>query len=512
MTGAELVAQLRHEGMRRHLEAFLRRQRWFGGRGVAGGVVDVVDAVALRESDPDLWIVLLAVRHEGAETELYHLPLARRPLATAAVTAEGDARLVAVAAGAGGHPTALYDALADPGALEALWQALNRQETHRGAAGAVRCRRLAPVARHHARDGDVVIRPLAKEQSNSAAVRGDSELLKCLRRVVRGASPEVEMTTALTAAGFTHVAPALGTVEYLGDDGVPILLALVQPYLHNGSEGWAMALTSLRVHYADAEEAEDLPGRPGAEGAEAVALRGATFTPEAARIGELTAAMHLALLHAGRDDALRPEPVGAVVLERWAAEMTADLDRLLAQDGEPVASLRSRRETIAAAFAELRGLHDGGTAIRVHGDYHLGQLLRTDDGWTVLDFEGEPSRPLEERRARSSALNDVAGMLRSFDYAAAVALSERVAPGRPGWNELLARGDAWSAANRDAFWTAYRGAVAGSGLLPAGDGAEVLLHAFQLRKAVYEVLYEIGHRPDWVSIPLRFLLGRRTPA
>ncbi|HEY6380163.1 MAG TPA: hypothetical protein VI316_13395 [Candidatus Dormibacteraeota bacterium] len=501
MTAAPLLERWRQEDARRHLEAFLRRQRWFGGRGRDVTGVAVVDAIPLREGDLGLCILLVAVRYFVGDDELYHLPLVSRRLTDAAVTGADDPRLVLLD-GEDSDTVAVYDALADPGALEEVWRAIAAGEVHHGKAGDVRMRRLRPPTAGAQPDGGTAIRPLAREQSNSAAVRGDTEMLKCLRHVVRGVSPEVEMTTALLSAGFERVAAPLGTVEYLGHDGTPILLALIQSYLGGGTEGWALALTSLRVHYADAEEAQDEHA-----GREEAAIKGATFTPEAIRIGALTAALHLAMLDHNLPAALRAFPAGRDLLERWAAEMTVDLDRLLGRPEPQLDGLRARRDAIAATFAALRDLPDGGMAIRVHGDYHLSQLLRTDEGWTVLDFEGEPRRPLVERRAHSSPLSDVAGMLRSFHYAAAVELRERTPPDEQVSEVLQEQGDAWVAANRDAFWAAYTAAVAGSGLLPSGDGVRVMIRAFELRKGIYEVGYELGHRPDWLSIPLRSLLA-----
>jgi maltokinase len=248
--------------------------------------------------------------------------------------------------------------------------------------------------------------------------------------------------------------------------------------------------------------------RAGADAEPAVAV--ASFAPEAARLGKVTADMHLAALRIGPQPELAPQPVTREVFHAWADEMTAELDAVLGCGDEAVAALRPHRPRIAAAFDAIRELR-GGMAIRVHGDYHLGQTLRTDDGWTVIDFEGEPNVPLAERRRHASPLRDVAGMLRSFDYAAAAALAERLGPGDVEWQSLEPLGEAWAQTDRAAFWQAYGDAVEGSGLLPDGDGALTLLRAFELRKAVYETGYELGHRPEWIGIPLRFLLAGGPP-
>jgi maltose alpha-D-glucosyltransferase/alpha-amylase len=235
--------------------------------------------------------------------------------------------------------------------------------------------------------------------------------------------------------------------------------------------------------------------------------QGATFIPESVRIGEVTGRMHLALASNAVPVHMRGHHVDGAELAEWAALMTAELDRLLASKEPAVAPLRARRDAIAQSFAAISTLTDGGTAIRVHGDYHLGQLLRIDSGWIVLDFEGEPVRTIDQRRSHSSPLNDVAGMLRSLDYAVALAVADRSSPDNPEWAWMLDTGAAWAEANRAALWDAYTATVAGSGLLPLGEAATTLRHAFELRKALYEVGYELGHRPDWVGIPLRHLLG-----
>ena len=313
------------------------------------------------------------------------------------------------------------------------------------------------------------------------------------------------MTRALAEAGFTQVPAPLGAIEYRRDGLEPALAAILQPFLRNGTEGWALALTSLRDLYADAEVQ---PSSSAGEVREAVENQGSTFLPEAARLGETTAAMHLALSGDGLGPALRPEPISAEMLGGWATAMTGELDRILDAGGGAVEPLRGQREAVVAAYDAIRGIGEAGLAIRHHGDYHLGQVLRVDAGWTVLDFEGEPARPLAERRLRSTALRDVAGMLRSFDYAAAAALAERARPDSQEWQQLQVYGDAWAAANRRLFWGAYLARCGDTALLPHTSADTLALRrAFELQKAVYEVGYELGHRPDWVGIPIHFILG-----
>jgi maltose alpha-D-glucosyltransferase/alpha-amylase len=218
--------------------------------------------------------------------------------------------------------------------------------------------------------------------------------------------------------------------------------------------------------------------------------------------------MHLALADPSLDPEMRAETITPQTLGRWADEMTADIDSLLRYQSPELAPLRARRPGLLARFDALRSLGaDAGLSIRVHGDYHLGQVLRVDAGWVILDFEGEPDRPLAARRMRSSPMRDVAGMMRSFHYAAAAALMERCGPDSDDWEALFLQGVAWAEASGEAFWNAYLERAGGGALLPSLPAAPVLRRAFEVQKAVYEVQYELGHRPDWVTIPLRYLLA-----
>jgi trehalose synthase-fused probable maltokinase len=479
------------------LAEWLPRQRWYGGQGVPA--VAIADSGLLVDDGMTVIFTLLEVG-DGAGASRYHVPLGVRPIDQVWELVTPSDRVIAEGV-RDGSPIGVYDALADADVALTLWALVDSDREVATAAGTVRGHNYGSDAAGESHDA---VRPLAREQSNTSLVLADRELMKCFRRVEEGISPELEMTQALRAAGFANIAAPLGTLEYVGRSGERSLLALIQPFLPNGTEGWALALTSLRDLYSEAE----LAGPRGeAERRRAVEEQGAAFTPEAARLGEVTAAMHLALCDEAMPPGMRGEPADRRLLAAWADEQTAELDRVLAADNATLEPLRARRAAVAAHFDALRSLQSGGLAIRIHGDYHLGQVMRIDEGWVVLDFEGEPDRPLAERRQRTSALRDVAGMLRSFDYAAAAALAERSKPGGEDWQALLPQGQAWAEANRASFWNAYAARVEGSPLLPPRDATITLLRAFEFQKAVYEVGYELGHRPDWLLIPLQFLLG-----
>jgi maltokinase len=320
-------------------------------------------------------------------------------------------------------------------------------------------------------------RLIGAEQSNSSIVYDERLILKVFRRLHPGHNPEVEVTAALSAQGFGSVAQPLGA-QRAGDFD----LAILQPFLAGAAEGWALALTSLRDLFGlnDTTSIPIInPGDPPPPPPDP-AQAGGDFAGEATRLGEMTGSMHVALADAfGRS---RTDPA------EWATSIAKQVDELGPDDLD--------REGARAILDELAEL-DAGAAIRVHGDYHLGQVLRTDAGWFVLDFEGEPARPMEERRRPSSPLKDVAGMLRSFHYASAVARTER--------DEYALEGlaGAWESRNRQAFLRGYLKATADGDILPGDpESTAVALAAFELEKAVYEVGYERAHRPDWAHIPI----------
>ncbi|MDQ3758187.1 MAG: aminoglycoside phosphotransferase [Actinomycetota bacterium] len=363
------------------LPSFLGRQRWF-----AGPEPEKVVVVDDDEIVPGLqWMVVEA---DGAR---YQVVVGLRPADPPPEYLHGHEQAVL-----GPVEDALaFDATVDPEYAKALLHRLLPDE--------------------HVEH----VRPMGVEQSNTSLVCDDRLVLKLFRRLPGGPNPDVAVPAALAEAGFAHVAEPLATWAYDDDH-----LAVVQPFLAGGAEGWALALASLRDLYA----AECDPAEAGGD-----------FAAESARLGEITARMHVAM---------------------------------------------------AAAF----GVE--GEGIRVHGDYHLGQVLRTDVGWFVLDFEGEPLRPLEQRTAPSSPYKDVAGMLRSFHYASQVALLERDESER---QPLAVLAEAWEQRNRAAFLDGYHGVDGIDELLPRDRDPQLTAH--ELEKAEYELAYERAHRPDWEWIP-----------
>jgi maltokinase len=423
------------------LPDFLPRQRWYGAADRELAVIAVNTFDVLRDEWPMLAWLLADVGFEDGDTATFQIPVGLRPLEQTERFLEGKGRSFLGDIDTDEGPALVYDALVDPELALAL-------------------------VRHIAPDENVSrVRPLNVEQSNTSVVYDERLIMKLFRRVAEGPNPDVEMTEALAVQGFTNISAPVAAWRRDGRD-----LAVVRQFLDGGTVGWQLALTSLRdVYDSHLDPAE----------------AGGDFGPEAARLGRITAEMHLALAKA-----LGTETGDA---RGWANTMRANLARSRARALDA--------KLIAAAYDDLSNVRDPGRSMRIHGDYHLGQTMRTNDGWYVLDFEGEPALPLDERRALSSPLRDVAGMLRSFHYAAEVGLVERGQSSDE--DELHTLGRRWEQHVSDAFCTEYFATDGIDELVPGNDeDRRRVLDAFALSKAVYEVGYELAHRPDWAHIPL----------
>ena len=442
---------------------YLPAQRWFAGRGRVLGEVRPGRPVRLNDGVPALLHLLVDVPGEGGGAR-WQLPLGLDAQAPGPRGGElGSVRFE-------GRDLVVYDALGDERLRPVLLERIAEGAEPEGL-------RFVPAADPR-RLRAARSRLLAGEQSNTSVVYEDRLILKLFRRVQAGVNPELELTRGLAEYGFRHVAAPLGWVETAGP-GEAATLALVQPFLRGAREGWSLALERARAWHAG-------------DG-------GAGFEPEARALGTLTAELHLALAAAfGSERATPGRPTAPPPLREQDVEATLLAAPVLAPHRAGIAAV-ARAAAPALARAHLQ---------RVHGDYHLGQVVKAPPRrWYVLDLEGEPARPLAERRRPASPLKDVAGMLRSFDYAGFHPLAAGDVPGGQG---AEARALAWVRRARAAFLDAWL-AVAGRGGWLPGDPAP-LLRAFELDKALYEVRYEASYRPGWLPIPLggveRLLAGQ----
>jgi len=436
------------------LAIWLVKQRWFAGKGRTVHDLAVVADTEIIPGDPGLRHLLVTVSH-GATLDCYQLFIGSRARLPARL------RHARIGAHAG---LQIYDGLHDSDLTRTLLDAIAADRT----VGMLRFCRMPGAEIETGLDSLV----LTGEQSNTSLVFGESAIFKVFRRVTPGPNPDLEVASALAQLGSSHIAEPFGWVE-TKIDGATAVLGILSRYLRAASDGWSLAATSVRDLYATAD---------GTRAAEA----GGDFGGEAERLGAATAQVHRDLAEAFGQSELGPD-----ALRELAEQMYRRLDIAVAA----VPELAACADKVGDAYSDLAKLIEPVPAQRVHGDYHLGQVMRTQTGWVVLDFEGEPASPLAQRRARSTPLRDVAGMLRSFDYAARHQLLTH--PGAGPSSGLAAKASDWVRRNSDAFCAGY---AAAGGLDPAEN--YVLLRAMLLDKAVYEVIYEARNRPTWVPIPL----------
>ena len=475
------------------LADYLVRTRWFAGKGRPFDVQAVrrLGAVPHLAGTPDdapvvvVHLVDVAFGDAAGGTATYQVPLA--------LYTDAQAHLEHAFIGWWEEPTDAplpgwvhaYDAVHDRDAM-ALW--LRAFDAAAGApeatlvdeASGLRFRRLPG----HDLEADAPATLFSGEQSNSSLFYGDDAVLKLFRQPTPGLNPDVEVHEVLSRADSPHVAALYGWLETGEGDDV-VHLAMLQQFLRTATDGWELALASVHDLFA---EAFTLPLDPDDAGANEVHAReaGGDFAGESTRLGEAVRAVHQVLAERFGTTRLAADETSAL-----AAGMT----RRLREAVTAVPGLAAHAAAIEAVYDRVAALGEV-TVQRVHGDLHLGQTLRTSRGWKIVDFEGEPSATVDERRRPDSPWRDVAGMLRSFDYAPRV-VERDVAPDHPeSAAQVDERAAEWAHRNRNHFLTAYAG-----GDLDAAE--RVLLDAYLADKAVYEAVYETRNRPDWVVIPLR---------
>ena len=454
------------------LESYIGTARWFGGKGREFHVSEVRRAGVLgRPGDdaPQVGVELVTLQYADGETETYQVPLAyhtvdQERLEHAFVGKWDDDEL---------GPVHAYDAVHDRDATR-LWL----QGFHSGATvGDLTFHRLPG----HELDMETHSTLFSGEQSNSSVAFGEDSLMKLFRKVTPGRNPDVEIHRVLTELESAHVAALYGWLELDVEGDDPIQLAMLQQFLRTASDGWDLAQASVRDLFAEADlHADEVGG---------------DFAAEAERLGLATAQVHDVLAAQ-----FPTESWGADELAALSATRLGRVERAL----EVVPELGDHADALRATFGGVADLGKSGesaTAQRVHGDFHLGQTLRTVKGWKIVDFEGEPAKLLAERIRPDLVWRDVAGMLRSFDYAAhAVEVDFQVEEGAGA--QIAFRAAEWAARNQAAFLRGYTdnsGTTGGGGL---SESQDLILRAYVADKAVYEAVYEARNRPSWLPIPL----------
>jgi maltokinase len=438
------------------LGEWMAAQRWYGAKLEDLCEVAILDVVPLIEDAEKLLLLLVEVRPAAGTHDLYQL-------------------LVGVGAETGGEDAfeicrqdgmRMYDALSEgrQGARIGALVAADATIEHDGTTVAFRRNETLAL------NAEPQVRVLASEQSNSSLVLDEAHIIKAFRRLQPGINPEIEMLRFLDRHGFANMVPLEGSYEYRGEL-LEASLGVVQRFVSGARDGWELALERLSQQ------------------------RGEELILPFRELGTATAAMHSALGSDSDDPEFAPERPA----DEQLALLTATIDEQIEQlfiglpsrpELEPITG---RLEELRDVLALLSHTGTGGMLIRIHGDYHLGQTLLTPSGWVVIDFEGEPARPLRERRRKRSPLRDVAGLLRSISYARLV-------------SEVLGGidvPDEWESQARQAFLDGYMEHI-DLALLPAGAQALAkLLAIFELEKVIYELRYELDNRPDWLAVPVR---------
>jgi trehalose synthase-fused probable maltokinase len=465
----------------RLLPPFLAGRRWFGGKARNVSAARIEDAVWLPDPQPRSALVIVRIHYADGTPDRYALVVAfvREPagLPVLGPVESGSAPLWAVEAGA--DPESVLSLLRGfaPGAAPELDMLRGGRLTYRDAD--------AIAARALDRGTRPAVEPVGGEQSNTSLRVNRTLAFKLIRKLEAGENPEVEIGRFLSTRTTFHAMPILrGSVEYRSPDGGLATAGILQDWIDSEGDGWSHIVALL--------EKSDQSG-------------GESLRRDVTRLGDATAAFHAAIAADRTDPAFAPEPATPADAASWHASLlergarTLDLvDRALPEWPEPARRLGAR-VIEARGWLEGTGVPSLGTGptgfdkIRIHGDYHLGQTLKTAGGFVLIDFEGEPRRPLAERRAKQAALRDVAGMIRSFDYAVATAMPSDPDPTLT--HQL-----------RERFLAGYRSGIlrrGASDIVPRDDGAfEAWVNFFELDKAFYEIDYEMNHRPDWVHIPL----------
>jgi maltose alpha-D-glucosyltransferase / alpha-amylase len=503
------------------LPQFLLKQRWFGGKARTISSVEVSDIIPLHADALQAYFVLASVEYASGTAETYAIPLVRN-------SGESAQTLFRIRVENSPQEILLKDALTDEQFLTCLLDAISRGASLSGTRGQIRTVATSALpSLWTPAEGPLRASLMNAEQSNSSVIYEKRLVLKIFRHVQQGLNPDLEIGSFLTEkARFRNVPPLAGYLEYLNGDGARTALGILQGYVANQGDAWQFTLKALAEYYEkwlpSSLSAAEIPYGPlldlcrqsipdQAKG------RIGPYLDAASLLGRRTAELHLALVSVPDDPDFAPQPFSdadsrafvnsAVQLLTTNFELLRRLKdgmhESARQDADRVLQLQ---EFAQRRFELFSGLKSSAMVTRIHGDYHLGQVLFTGNDFVIIDFEGEPARPLEERRRKRSPLQDVAGMLRSFHYAAYAPLLQHAD------SETASRGDPYFLGNWAQYWQRWVSAsflksyldVSGDAIFIPGNREELTLRldSYLLDKAVYELGYELNNRPSWVRIPL----------
>ncbi len=501
-------------------------RRWYRSKARTIDRIEVEDALELPETRAHL--LILKITYADGEHDLYILPVSIAPEA-----ARAPDEVVAALISETGDRGFLYSALGDVVFRDALLHAIVCEASIKGHNGVLTASRTAALSEKCEPSALPKIESFVSraEQSNTSIIYRGRYILKLFRKLEAGINPDVEIGKFLTQRGFKNTPAVLGSLEYQRQKNAVYAAAILQQFVPNQEDAWSYTLASLGDFFGQALSSKrnppDLPNEHpldliGQEVPSGLRSFIGPYLESAALLGKRTAEMHAALADASGGPDFAPEAFAADDARQLhrdlvtQADLTFELLRrkqavLTGAVADHARELLRIEHRVSERFAAVEQHPISALRIRHHGDYHLGQVLYTGQDFMIIDFEGEPARPLSARRAKVLALRDVAGMIRSFQYAAFAALFGQV-PGIPddpaALNMIERWAVAWNAYVSATYLRAYFEKAQGLPFVPGGwSERRILLDAFLLQKALYEVAYELNNRPDWLQIPLRGILG-----
>jgi maltose alpha-D-glucosyltransferase/alpha-amylase len=484
------------------LPAYLPLQRWFADKGTSATAFRLVDGVGLDSAGATQpYLVLVEMPELG---HLYFVPTAT---ASGLQRTDALARATMARVRRGARDSFMYDGFAIDAFVRALLDLIRREERRTTQRGGAFAGHATEVFRTLELAAEPAVRRMNVEQSNTSVIIDERIMLKGYRRVTRGPQPELEVARFLDRVGFRNTPRLYGYVDYEHGEDAPAAVAIAQEFVLNQGDGWAVTLAYLQRFFDRYGTVDDGPEK-------AAALDEHTLVAARARtLGVRLAELHRAFATETGDPAFDPEPVTATDVAEWTARaretaeaalaaLERDAARIPEDLRDAVARLRADRETVLARFA-LAPADPGAYKTRYHGDFHLGQVLVVADDVLIVDFEGEPNRELAQRRRKSSPLRDVAGMLRSLNYAKVAAVRGTSDDRAADTSALEPLADAWERRTASAFLEGYRATIGDAVSYPRDPAVtQALLEVFLLEKAFYEISYELANRPAWLRIPL----------
>ena len=517
------------------LLGYIPQRRWFGGKARRIKTASIVDVVTVPGAEGNSYLTSVVIGYAEGDPDTYMIPIAYANAPEAPhILERWPISAIAWVRNAGEEPRGLlYDALGPPNFAEAMLGAIARRRRATGGTGTL----VGSTTRAFARlRGPETIRLEAQlsvaEQSNNSVIFGERLMLKVFRRLEEGVNPELEVGRFLTEkTNFAQIAPLAGSLEYRRGKGEPVTISILQGYVPNQGDAWQYTLNTLAHFFSGPEIAGLEPPRTPRSVVEAsrqdateVATRTIGGYLESARLlGRRTAELHAALSSDPTDLAFAPERISpgdqrsiyqslSGLSLRATDLLRTQVSKLPAEAREEARKVLDLESRIAYILRSFLARRLNTTRIRVHGDYHLGQVLYTGHDFVIIDFEGEPTRTLYERRLKRLAMRDVAGMLRSFSYASQAALRSQEISG-PKLPSLQAWARFWVDSVSAVFLKSFLATAGSASWVPQNQEAlELQLTTMLLEKALYELRYELNLRPDWVRIPLRGILDLVAPA